>query len=99
MHEESDGESNDAKTNDAKSKIEDLQAVSQHVLVSTRRITVLEEEKRTVDPASERFRKLSDEIEALAEEIRSVSRAETSLAVEVAGQPGMPTITQADQEP
>lgn len=84
---------------DSKSNVEDLQAVSQHVLVYAERIRVLEEEKRTVDPASERFRTLSDEIEVLAEEIRAVSHAETGLALDVAGQPGMPTIAEADQQP
>jgi hypothetical protein len=83
---------------DADSDLEDLQAVSQHVLASTERIKALEEEKRTVDPASDRFRTLSDEIEALAEEIRSVSHAETDLARDVAGQPGMPTVAEADEE-
>ena len=78
-------------------KVEDLQAVSQHVLACSERITSLEEEKRTVDPGSERFRSLSDQIEALAEEIRSVSRAETGLAHDVAGEPGMPTVEEADR--
>lgn len=77
--------------------LEDLQAVSQHVLACTEQIAVLELEKRRVDPASERFRTLSDEIEDLAEEIRSVSAAETGLAREVAGEPGLPTIAEADQ--
>lgn len=80
-----------------RAKVEDLQAVSQHVLVSSERITALEEEKRTVDPGSERFRTLSDEIEALAEEIRSVSRAETGLARDVAGAPDLPTVNEADR--
>ena len=79
------------------SNIEDLQAVSQHVLSCTEQIAVLEEKKRHVDPASERFRTLSDEIEALAEEIRSVSAAETDLASDVAGHPGLPTIAEADK--
>lgn len=78
--------------------VQDLQAVSQHVLDCAERIRVLEEEKRTVDPASQRFRTLSDEIEALAEEIRGVSRAETDLARDVAGQPGLPTVAEADQQ-
>lgn len=81
------------------SSLEDLQAVSQHVLACTEQIAVLEHEKRGVDPASERFRTLSDEIEALAEEVRSVSHAETDLARDVAGQPGLPTIAEADKEP
>lgn len=80
------------------SNVEDLQAVSQHVLVCTEQIAVLEEEKRHVDPASERFRTLSDEIEGLAEEIRSVSSAETDLANDVAGVPGLPTIAEADRK-
>jgi hypothetical protein len=80
-----------------RAKVEDLQAVSQHVLVSSERISALEEEKRTVDPGSERFRTLSDEIEALAEEIRSVSRAETGLAHDVAGASDLPTVNEADR--
>ena len=83
---------------DARSDLQDLQAVSQHVLQCSERIRALEEEKRTVDPASERFRSLSNEIEALAEEIRSVSHAETGLAEDVAGRPGMPTVEEADHE-
>ena len=80
------------------SNLEDLQAVSQHVLACTEQISVLEQEKRLVDPASERFRTLSNEIEALAEEIRAVSRAETDLAQEVAGLPELPTIAEADKQ-
>jgi hypothetical protein len=80
-----------------RSHVEDLQAVSQHVLDMTARIRRLEDEKRTLDPASERFRTLSDEIEALAAEIRSVSHAETGLAKEVAGQRGLPTVEEADE--
>lgn len=80
------------------SKLEDLQAVSQHVLACTEQIAVLEGEKRHVDPASEKFRTLSDEIEALAEEIRLVSAAETDLAKDVAGIPGLPTIAEADRQ-
>lgn len=83
---------------DAKSNVEDLQAVSQHVLECAERIRLLEAEKRNVDPASERFRVLSDEIEALAEEIRSVSHAETGLAEDVAGKPDMPTVAEADDQ-
>ena len=77
-------------------KIEDLQAVSQHVLTGAEQIRALEEEKRTVDPATARFRQLSDEIERLAGDIGSVSHAETGLAREVAGEPGLPTIAEAD---
>ncbi len=80
------------------SSLEDLQAVSSHVLESAEKIKALEQEKRTVDPASQRFRAISDEIEALAEQVRSVSHAESSLAHDVAGQPGLPTIAEADQE-
>ncbi len=81
------------------SSLEDLQAVSQHVIACTEQMAGLELEKRRVDPASERFRALSNEIEALAEEIRLVSHAETSLAHDVAGVPGLPTIAEADQDP
>jgi hypothetical protein len=78
-------------------KLEDLQAVSSHVVSASERIARLEEEKRHVDPGSERFRSLSDEIEALAEEIRGVSHAETGLAQDVAGQHGLPTVAEADK--
>jgi len=81
----------------AESNVQDLQAVSQHVLMCTERIKLLEAEKRTLDPAGERFRMLSSEIEALGEEIRSVSRAETGLARDLAGQPGVPTVAEADK--
>lgn len=83
---------------DPKSNIQDLQAVSRHVLENAEQIKVLEEQKRHVEPTSERFRTLSDEIEALAEEIRLVSHAETSLAFDVEGQPDMPTVAEADEE-
>ncbi len=82
----------------ADSRIEDLQAVSQHVLSTAEQIATLEEEKRTIDPASERFRELSDQIEVLAEEIRKVSHAETGLAIDVAGEPGLPTVEEADSK-
>jgi hypothetical protein len=81
------------------SRLEDLQAVSQHVLACSEQIALLEQEKRSVDPGSERFRTLSNEIEALAEEVRSVSHAETDLAQAVSGVPGLPTIAEADQKP
>jgi hypothetical protein len=84
---------------DTGSNVEDLQAVSQHVLACTEKIAGLELEKRRVDPGSERFRTLSNDIEALAEEIRRVSAAETDLALDLAGVPGLPTIAEADQEP
>jgi hypothetical protein len=70
--------------------------VSQSVLGTAKQITALEAEKRTVDPGSERFRTLSDQIEALAEDIRQVSMAEDGLARDVAGEPGLPTIEEAD---
>ena len=76
--------------------IEDLQAVSQAVGTDAERIARLEAEKRTVDPGSERFRQLSDEIEAIAVEIRLVSKAESDLADELAGVPGLPTVEEAD---
>lgn len=82
---------------DSKSNVEDLQAVSQHILVCSERIKVLEQEKRTIDPASEQFRTLSDEIEALADEIRSVSHAETGLAREVSDETDLPTVAEADR--
>jgi len=78
-------------------RIEDLQAVSQHVLTAADEIAALEAEKRTVDPGSQRFRTLSDQIEALAEDIRRVSQAEDGLAREVAGEAGLPTVEQADR--
>ena len=83
---------------DADEKIEDLQAVSQHVLAAAKQLHAFEEEKRTVDPGSPRFRELSDEIERLADDIRSVSHAETGLAQDVAGETGLPTIAEADGE-
>ena len=82
---------------DPPSELEDLQAVSQHMLTTSRRIEALEEEKRQTDPAGERFRVISEEIEALAEEMRAVSHAETSLAVNLAGKKGIPTVEEADR--
>jgi hypothetical protein len=78
-------------------RIEDLQTVSQHVLATADKIDALETEKRSVDPGSERFRTLSDQIEALAEDIRRVSAAEDGLAREVAGEEGLPTVEEADR--
>ena len=83
---------------DPDTDVEDLQAVSQQVLATTERIQRLEEEKRTLDPASERFRVLSDEIEALATEIRLVSHAESALADDLNGVPGLPTVAEADEQ-
>ena len=79
-------------------RIEDLQAVSQHMLESSARIRALESEKRTVDPASARFRELSDEIEILAEDMRRVSHAETGLAQELEGLADVPTVEEADSQ-
>jgi hypothetical protein len=78
--------------------VEDLQAVSQHMLDSTARIEALEAEKRTVDPGSARFRELSDEIEGLAEEMRRVSHAETGLAIELSDVPNLSTVAEADAD-
>src|SRR5688572_12866568 len=78
-------------------RIEDLQAVSQHILEGNRRIEELERRKRLVDPASTEFRALSDEIERLAEEMRKVSRAETGLADALAGERGLPTVAESEK--
>lgn len=78
--------------------VEDLQAVSQHVMTSAEKIAALEREKRHADPGSDAFRKLSDEIEAAADEIRAVSHAETGLAEEIAGQDGLPTVADAAKQ-
>lgn len=82
---------------ESQTKIEDLQSVSQQVVVDAERISRLEAEKRTVDPGSARFREISDEIEQLSEEIRLTSHAETHLAEELAGEPGLPTVDEADR--
>jgi hypothetical protein len=76
-------------------QIDELQAISDHVLTELERMRMLEQEKRTVDPGSARFRVLSDEIEILAEQLRHVSTAETEVAEEIAGEPGLPTIEDA----
>ena len=76
-------------------QIDELQAISDHVLTELERMRALEQEKRTVDPGSARFRVLSDEIELLAEQLRHVSTAETEVAEELAGEPGLPTIEDA----
>jgi hypothetical protein len=78
------------------SKLEDLQAVSQHVLTVSDRVHALEEEKRNTPIGSERFRQLSDEIEALASEMRGVSAAESDLADQLAGRTDLPTVAEAD---
>ncbi len=77
--------------------VEDLQAVSAHILTMVERIRQLEDEKRTVEPGTDRFLALSDEIEALGEEIRAVSHAETGLAEALVGEPGLPTVAEADE--
>ena len=78
-------------------EMQDLQAVSQHVLDATDRIQKLELEKRNVPPGSARFIELSAEIERLAADLSVVSASETDLALEVAGEARLPTIEQADQ--
>jgi hypothetical protein len=77
-------------------ELEDLQAVSQHVLTASERIHALEQEKRGTPVGSERFRELSDQIEALAAEVRVVSSAESDLAKQVAGRDDLPTVAAAD---
>ena len=77
-------------------KLEDLQAVSQHMLESTERIRQLEAEKRGLDPSSERFRELSDQIEALATEMRLISHAETRLAEALIDVPDVPSVEEAE---
>jgi hypothetical protein len=77
--------------------LEDLHAVSQHMLGSTARIDALEAEKRNVEPNSSRFLELSDEIERLAEEMRRVSHAETVLAKDLQDGPDVPTVAEADE--
>jgi hypothetical protein len=79
-------------------KVEDLQAVSQQVLTSADRIRALEQEKRNTPPSSAEFLRLSDEIEALASELRLVSAAETDLARDLQGQDGLPTVEEADTQ-
>ena len=82
---------------DPEETLEDLQAVSQHMLGSTARIHKLEAEKRNVLPNTARFRELSDEIERLAEEMRRVSHAETDLARDLSDVPEVPTVAEADE--
>ncbi len=82
----------------SRDEIEDLQAVSQHVLATSEAISQLEAEKRGVEPGTPRFQELSDEIERLAEEIRLVSHAETGLAQDVAGMEDLPTVAEADAD-
>ena len=75
--------------------IEDLQAVSDHVLAASDQLRKLEIEKRHVEPGSKRFMELSERIESLAAEVRIVSASETDLATELAGEPDLPTIEEA----
>jgi len=77
-------------------KLEDLQAVSQHVLTSSEKIAELEEAKRALTPGSHEFRELSDRIEALAAEMRVVSHEETNIASQLEGVDGLPTVEEAD---
>ncbi|HUP83298.1 MAG TPA: hypothetical protein VM284_03810 [Candidatus Limnocylindria bacterium] len=79
------------------SEMQDLQAVSQHVLTAADKIKKLELEKRTVPPGSTRFIELSAEIERLAADLGVVSASETDLALEVAGASNLPTIEEADR--
>ena len=75
--------------------IEDLSAVSDHVLAAADLLQKLELEKRGVEPGSTRFMELSERIESLAAEVRTVSASETDLAIELAGEPNLPTINEA----
>jgi hypothetical protein len=77
-------------------KLEDLQAVSDHVLVATDQLQKLELEKRRVKPGSSRFLELSERIESLAAEVRVVAASETDLATDLAGVPDLPTIHEAE---
>ena len=81
----------------ARQQIEELQAISQHVLTDLERIHALELEKRTVDPGSARFRVLSDEIALLAEQLRIVGTLEYEVAEDLADVPDLPTINEADR--
>ena len=76
--------------------IEDLSAVSDHVLAAADLLRKLELEKRGVEPGSTRFMELSERIESLAAEVRTVSASETDLATELAGEPNLPTINEAE---
>ena len=75
--------------------IEDLSAVSDHVLAAADLLRQLELEKRGVEPGSARFMELSERIESLAAEVRTVSASETDLAIELSGEPNLPTINEA----
>ena len=76
--------------------IEDLQSVSDHVLAASDQLRKLELEKRDLEPGSKRFMELSERIESLAAEVRVVSASETDLATELAGEPDLPTINEAE---
>jgi hypothetical protein len=78
--------------------IEDLQAVSDHVLVTTDLMRKLELEKRSLDPGSPRFRELAARIEKLASEVHTASAAEADIAVDVAGREDLPTIQEAEAQ-
>jgi hypothetical protein len=77
--------------------IEDLRDVSQQVIADTDIIRELERRKRHLDPSSVEFRKLSTEIEQLAKEVGRAAAAETALAEDVADEPGLPTVAEADR--
>jgi hypothetical protein len=76
--------------------IEDLQAVSDHVLATADLLRKLEIEKRTVEPGSPQFLALSKRIESLATEVQTVTASETDIATDVAGIPNLPTIQEAE---
>jgi prefoldin subunit 5 len=76
--------------------LEDLRAVSQHVLTTTERMHSLELEKRQTPVGSERFLALAEQIEALAGEAREVTAAETDLAITLAGLNDLPTIDEVE---
>lgn len=76
--------------------IEDLQSTSSQIIADAELIRDLEEEKRHVDPSSDRFRELSSKIQATADDVDVLTDAEVDLAREVADEPDTPTIAQAD---
>lgn len=79
-------------------RIEDLQSVSQQVLLGAARIQELELAKRHLKPGSRRFHELSDEIERLSADVRLTSHAETDLARRLEGEKDLPTVAEADEQ-
>ena len=77
-------------------KIDDLRAVSDHVLTAAEQMEKLEDEKRTLEPGSPRFLELARRIESLATGLLAASTAEADIAAEVAGVPNLPTIDEAE---